>query len=482
MSDKISSLADHPKFQVIRQDRRPSIASRFTDTDDLSPEIVQAIDIRISQHRQTRLDENDRRALAENLGMLLQGLKEQRGLLTRVFVDAEVASSKEESTKRLPRYVRFPGARQEPLARSVGKYHKLGTAAAKFLNLSKGRLYARLFKDTTFLTEEDRQSGINPAEAAVRNSLQPLLAMLEMMVASTIRRYDLQSYFRTIAHYSLESRNEGESYFTNDHPVLLDLSPQERWIEARLDLLPAVALYSLQLDSLPSISATIAVDGTDHEMAVSLWEDCTLVIAPLGRNGTPEACLVRSKRIVLRSQSDPGVQVSLFPWSEFTPGIDAAIVGKVDGHYRPLVIKAAQPVKALADLARDLAAVDVSALTLDSLYGAVHQRPLAHGMARTLEENLGLTYQFKSPAAAPAQSLAAFLERNLRDLPRDDPARLDNQLNAEAHRLSLDLQTCCAAIQHQLETSYARFRREQEGAEIVTLHSSPKASSHPDQS
>ena len=130
----------------------------------------------------------------------------------------------------------------------------------------------------------------------------------------------------------------------------------------------------------------------------------------------------------------------------------------------------------------DLAAVEVSTLTLNTLYDAVHQRPLVHGMARTLEENLDRTYQFKSPTAAPAQSLAAFLERNLRDLSRDDPARLDNQLDMDVQRLSQELQSCCAAIQQELDASYARFRREQEGAEIVTLHSSLKPTSHPDRS
>jgi len=482
MSDKISPIADHPKYQGVRQSSPPSIVSRFSDADDLSPAIVHAIDTRIKQHRQKTLDHNDRRALAENLGVLLLGIKEQRGLLTKLLVTAGIASSKAESTKRLPRYVRFPKARLEPLARLIGKYLDLGLATGELQGLSQGRLYARLFRDTTFLPEENRQAGINPVEAEVRDSLKPLLGMLEMMAASTVRRHHLQNYFQRISHYSLESRNEGERYFTNDHPVLLDLSPQERWIEARLDLLPAVALYSLELDHLPSIVATIVIDDTEFEMAVRLWEDCTLVIAPLGREGRPEAYIVRSKRIVLRSQSDPGVQVSLFPWSEFTRGIGATIFGKIDGRYRPVVIKATEPPQALLSLADELAVVAASSLTLDALYGAVHQRPLAHGMARVLEENQDLTFHFQSPTAAPAQSLAAFLERNLRDLAREDPARLDNQLNAEAQRMSLNLKTCLAEIQHELDTSYARFRREQEGAEIMTLYSSPNAPSQPEQS
>lgn len=304
--------------------------------------------------------------------------------------------------------------------------------------------------------------------------------MLEMIVASAVRRHDLQAYFRTIAHYALESRTEGESYFTNDHPVGWDLSLKERWIDARLDLLPAATLYSLNLDH-PPVMADAVIDGDDHETAVCLREDCALVIAPLGQNGKPEARLVSSKRIDLESRTAPGLRVSFFPWNEFTPQAGATVVGKIEGSYRSVTLRAAQPLDVLVRLVGDLGAVDVSTLTLDNLYEALYRRPLGHGMARTIDDNLDLTFQFRSPTEAPAQSLAAYIERNLRELSRDDLARLDNQLHADVQRLAQELEACRTAIRHELTGSFDRFRHEQEGAEIVTLRAGstePPEASH----
>ena len=103
MADNITSLVEHPKYKGVKHAGPPAVQSRFSETDDLPPEIIQAIEVRIEGHLGKKLHQGDRRALAENLGALLKDAKEERGLLTKLFLQAGIASNKEESTKRLPR-------------------------------------------------------------------------------------------------------------------------------------------------------------------------------------------------------------------------------------------------------------------------------------------------------------------------------------------------------------------------------------------
>ncbi len=519
---RLRAMRRDPRESKTRAGSGAKVANAPTESSDSVRAFAAHVRTQAAAQKNRRLSSEDRVTLAVNMTSILAPLREKRGALSAVLLNAQISKTKTDHTKRLPQYTVKDREQANPkvLSSCLMNYVRLAEKAAERLGGSPDTFVLRLVEGTPYDPRLANQRV--PIEEFLR--VQSLYELLTHASEAIAAKTNLLEYFRALARWRWLPTAKRDVWILDDVSAPPQKARDHEFLRSRFSLLPKVELASFRVPcnqrhviafptyrwnsrclSMKDIESrtTVNVDESSGAMDITLPESVVSEdignevntdsirldirgtvwwgLVPADDGSGIEGCIMSSLDLVVSGEAiiDDSRIIALgehmLPGDAYCQRTDStgSLVFESIFELEPedlqgnLYIDAAweADTKMLKGLPpdfgeREAESARIQPLSLSTLFSHLIENGTVESFDRICgqERRAGEPVSGTGPIRAPRGTLAAEVESHLRYSRWDDPQRADLRLYEVCQILQEQMTASTRGIEESLEESDAGYR------------------------